>query len=282
MTNLPSTAAIPAFAAALQPLRVDAGALHFALGDDWRQGRSCFGGLQAAMALLAMRRFTGVTAPLKVLQTTFIGPVGDAEVEVRATVLRTGKSVAHVEARLLQGGETRCLVIGVFGEDRPSAIAVPMAVREAPQGPEGLRDLPFAKGVAPNFTQHFVWRWAAGGFPYSASREPFTRIWLKHRGATDASPHGAEIALVGLADAVPSPAISMMRGLQASSSLTWTLELLRPAPPQRGDFGSGHDFWRIDSELHQARDGYAAQTATVVAPDNTPVALSRQSVVVFG
>lgn len=272
----------PAFAAALEPVRVQPDALHFTLGEDWRQGRSCFGGLQAALALVAMRRLTGVAAPLKVLQTTFIGPLSEPDVEVRATVLRAGKSVAHVEARLLQGGETRCLVIGVFGDDRPSAIAVPMAVREAPAGPEGLRDLPFVKGVAPNFTQHFVWRWATGGFPYSASREPFTRIWLKHRDATDATPQGAEIALVALADAVPSPALSMMKGLNASSSLTWTLELLRAAPPQGGDFGSGHDFWRIDSDVHQARNGYVAQTATVVAPDNTPVALSRQTVVVFG
>ena len=264
------------FAEIITPTAQDADSLTFTLTDDWLQGRSSFGGVQAAFALLAMRQLTGVTAPLRVLQTTFIGPVGGSEVRVTARTLRAGKNVTHVEARLMQGEETACLVVGVFGQARESAITVPMAVREAPKGPEGLRDLPFAKGIAPNFTQHFHWRWAGGGWPYSGTQEPFTRIWLKHRAPTDSTPHGAEIALVGLADAVPSPAISMMKTFHASSSLTWTLELLREAPAQ------SEGFWRIDSDIHQAQGGYVAQTATVVAPDNQPIALSRQAVVVFG
>jgi len=264
------------FAQALVPTARTADALSFTVTDDWLQGRSSFGGLQVAFALLAMRELTGVTAPLRVLQTTFIAPIGAGPVTVTARTLRVGKSVTHVESRLLHGEETLGLVIGIFGAARESAIQVPIAVREAPRGPEGLKDLPFFKGVAPNFTQHFVWRWAAGGFPFSGSSEPFTRIWLKHREPTGSSPFEAEYALVGLADAVPSPAISMMKAVKAGSSLTWTLELLRPAPPQ-GD----EAFWRIDSDIHQAKDGYVAQTAVVVGPDNQPVALSRQAVVVF-
>lgn len=271
------------FAEAIQPTARDTDALHFNVGDDWLQGRSSFGGLQVAFALKAMRELTEVTAPLRVLQTTFIAPVGGGPVRVTARTLRAGKSVTHVEARLQQGEDTLCLVVGIFGSSRESAIAVPVAVREAPPGPEGLKDLPFFAGVAPNFTQHFFWRWAAGGYPFSGSAEPFTRIWLKHRGPTGHSAFEAEYALVGLADAVPSPAVSMMKAPKAASSLTWTLELLRAAPAH-GDgasFGATHDFWRIDSDIHQAQDGYVAQTAVVVSPDNQPVALSRQAVVVF-
>lgn len=263
------------FAEIIQPTARDADALTFTISDDWLQGRSSFGGIQAAFALLAMREITGVQAPLRVLQTTFIAPVGGGDVRVTARTLRAGKSVTHVEARLMQGEDTACLVVGIFGAARESAIQVPMAVREAPQGPEGLKDLPFAKGIAPNFTQHFQWRWATGGWPYSGSSEPFTRIWLKHRTPTGSTLFDAEIAFVALADAVPSPALSMMKVPKSSSSLTWSLELLRDTPPQ------GEGFWRIDSDIHQARDGYVAQTAIVVAPDNQPVALSRQSVVVF-
>lgn len=264
------------FTEILVPTAQSAEALTFTITDDWLQGRSSYGGLQSAFALAAMRTLTGVQAPLRVLQTTFIGPVGGGEVTVTARTLRAGKSVTHVEARLIQGSETLCLVIGIFGAVRESQISVPMAVREAPQGPDGLRDLPFAKGIAPNFTQHFQWRWAVGGWPYSGSPEPSTRIWLKHRASTNSSAFEAEIALIGLADAVPSPALSMMKIPKASSSLTWTLELLRAAPAQ------GDGYWRIDSDIHQSKDGYVAQTAIVVAPDNQPVALSRQAVVVFG
>lgn len=267
---------LKSFAEILVPSAQSAESLTFTITDDWLQGRSSYGGLQSAFALAAMRTLTGVQAPLRVLQTTFIGPVGGGEVTVTAHTLRAGKSVTHIEARLMQGGETQCLVVGIFATSRESQITVPMAVREAPQGPDGLRDMPFAKGIAPNFTQHFHWRWAQGGWPYSGHTEPSTRIWLKHRAPTSSSAFEAEIALVGLADAVPSPALSMMKIPKASSSLTWTLELLRAAPPQ------GDAYWRIDSDIHQSRDGYVAQTAIVVAPDNQPVALSRQAVVVFG
>ncbi|MES2886114.1 MAG: thioesterase family protein [Pseudomonadota bacterium] len=263
------------FAEIIQPTARDAVALTFTISDDWLQGRSSFGGLQAAFALAAMRQLTGVTAPLRVLQTTFIAPVGGGDVRVVAHTLRAGKSVTHVEARLMQGEDTACLVVGIFGAARESAIQVPMAARDAPNGPDGLRDLPFAKGIAPNFTQHFQWRWATGGWPYSGSREPFTRIWLKHKAPTGSTLFDAEIAFVALADAVPSPAISMMKVPKSSSSLTWSLELLRDTPPQ------ADGFWRIDSDIHQAQQGYVAQTAVVVAPDNQPVALSRQAVVVF-
>lgn len=267
---------LKSFAEILIPTAQSAEALSFTITDDWLQGRSSYGGLQSAFALAAMRKLTAVQAPLRVLQTTFIGPVGGGEVTVTAHTLRAGKSVTHVEARLMQGSETLCLVVGIFAASRESEIRVPMAVREAPSGPDGIKDMPFAKGIAPNFTQHFHWRWAAGGWPYSGHAEPSTRIWLKHRQPTSDAAFEAEIALVGLADAVPSPALSMMKIPKASSSLTWTLELLRSAPPQ------GEGFWRIDSDIHQSKDGYVAQTAIVVAPDNQSVALSRQAVVVFG
>ena len=265
-----------AFDTILRPTARREGELCFTITEDWMQGRSTFGGLQAAMALKAMRETTGVTAPLRVLQTSFIAPVGGGEVTVRASTLRAGKSVTHVEARLMQGADTLCLVVGIFGVARESAIVVPMAGANAAASPEGFKDLPFARGIAPNFTQHFQWRWAAGGWPYSGSVEPFTRIWLRHRTATGTGAAEAEYAMVALADAVPSPALSMMKIFKASSSLTWTLELLRAAPaPDEG-------FWRIDSDIHQAQDGYVAQTATVIAPDGLPLALSRQAVVVFG
>ncbi|HVH33257.1 MAG TPA: hypothetical protein VM847_03985, partial [Tahibacter sp.] len=39
--------------------------------------------------------------------------------------------------------------------------------------------------------------------------------------------------------------------------------------------------WRVDAELVAARDGYTSQSTWIVAPDGRPIALSRQSMVVF-
>lgn len=276
------------FVELLTPVASAPGELQFEISEDWLQGRSAFGGLQAALALAAMRQLTGVSAPLRVLQTTFMAPVPPGVVSVRAQVLRAGKSVTHVEARIEAEGHTLALFVGVFGAGRASNIVVTMPAPPLPaKGPEGLKDLPFFPGVAPNFIQHYAMRWAEGGWPFSNTPGPVTRIWLKAR---DAAPdpavfgeHAAELALVALTDAIPSPAISWLKLPAPASSLTWTLELIEPAPSP-GDaqrFGVGHDYWRIDSEIHSAKEGYIAQTAVVHSPDNRPVALSRQSVVIF-
>ena len=85
-----------------------------AVSDDWLQGRSTFGGLQAALALRAMRGLVPATLSLRSLQVAFVAPVSGGAVRITARVLREGKNVIQVEARLLEGEETACLVIGVF------------------------------------------------------------------------------------------------------------------------------------------------------------------------
>jgi hypothetical protein len=42
------------------------------------------------------------------------------------------------------------------------------------------------------------------------------------------------------------------------------------------------DGWRVDAELVFAGEGYTSQSAMVWGPGGVPVALSRQSMVVFG
>lgn len=274
-------AEIKTLAEVLTPTVSAPDSLGFTLSDDWLQGRSVFGGLQAAMALVAMRRLTGVAAPLRVLQTTFVAPVPPGTVELQAAVLRAGKSVTHVEARIRgAGGATLALFVGVFGSGRESAVAVTMTPPELPaKGPEGLKDLPYFPGVAPAFIQHYAMRWAEGGWPFSNTPGPVTRIWLRSRDpaptAADFGAHADELALVALTDAIPSPALSWLKAPVPASSLTWTLELIEPVP------APGEGYWRLDSEIHAAGDGYVAQTAVLHGPDNRPLALSRQSVVVF-
>ena len=48
--------------------------LALAIPDDWAQGRSVFGGLQAAFAVRAMRTLEPA-APLRSLQVTFVAPI---------------------------------------------------------------------------------------------------------------------------------------------------------------------------------------------------------------
>lgn len=64
--------------------------------DTWAQGRTVFGGLQAALAVRAMRDLVSPTVPLRVLQTSFIAPIAPGDVRIEASVLRQGKSATQV------------------------------------------------------------------------------------------------------------------------------------------------------------------------------------------
>ena len=193
-------------------------------------------------------------------------------VQVSASLIRAGKNVTLAEARILGEGGLACLVIGTFGAARPSSIQI--AAPQAPTvlAPEGLRELPLIAGMAPNFLHHFPCRFGLGLPPFCGGKEAKNAIWLRHREPTG----HAETDLVALADVIPSPTLQLLKKPSPASSLTWMLELLEAAPQQ------GEGWWRMDSEATSAADGYIAQTATLYTPQGRAVALSRQSVVVFG
>ncbi|MGH8460822.1 MAG: acyl-CoA thioesterase [Stenotrophobium sp.] len=241
------------------------------VGEDWLQGRSAFGGLQSALAVRAMRRLVPQGMPLRTLQTTFIAPVVAGTVDVQASVLRTGKSAVHVQALLMQGGQTQCIVIGVFGNSRPSKLAI------TPRQPEIVSPKPidfrFVAGVTPVFLKHFAVRWLSGGLPFTGATLPENVLEI---GMHDTGPT-TDAHVLAIADVIPPVGLSLLKSPAPGSSLTWMIEFLRDHfddLPLQG--------WRMDAELTAAHDGYTSQTGMLWGPGGEAVALSRQSMVVFG
>lgn len=250
------------------------GALAFTVTEDWLQGRTAFGGLQAAMAITAMRRLVPASIPLRVLQTTFIGPVPAGEIIVRARVLRTGKSVTHAQAQIEVGGAVACLVVGVFGSARESSLQIDHCVYPELAAPESLRDMPLFPGITPNFLQHCALRWARSTPPFSGAKEAHSGIHIRLD-----EPVTSEAHMAALTDIIPTPALSMLKKPSPASSLTWTLELLR------GDFaetGTTPGWWLMDAEVTYGTGGYLSQSALLWDAQRRPVALSRQTVTAFG
>lgn len=245
--------------------------LQVEVGDDWLQGRSVFGGLQAAVAVAAMR-LHAPDLPLRTLQMTFIAPVPAGTMRAVATLLRSGKNTQHVQARLEgENGELLALVIGVFGSGRTSRVQREPELKPRPDTDKG-KSLPFLPGVTPNFMQHFRVTLREGAMPFTNTPVPANRFSLDLRDEGTTS----EWHLLALADFVPPVALSWMETVSPGSSLTWMLEFLvedYTTQPLAG--------WTIDADLVAARDGYTSQSTWIVAPDGRAVALSRQSMVVF-
>jgi len=259
------------FSVLLSRIQSNDGASTVDVPEDWLQGRTLFGGLQAVVGLAAMRS-VAPAAPLRSLQVTFLAPVPGGAVRSVARILRSGKSTTHVEARIVDGGDnTLALMVGVFGLPRPSSIA------QRPQQPAvttktGI-ELPWIPGVAPNFTRHFKARWVVGGPPWSGIDGPESVIELAMRDSGNAT----ESHVVAMADFIPPVALSYLTNPVAAASLTWMLELL----PE--DVSSlPLDGWRIDAQMTAAHGGYINQSLVLWGPGGVPVALGRQTMVVFG
>jgi acyl-coenzyme A thioesterase PaaI-like protein len=236
---------------------------------DWLQGRTLFGGLQAAIAVKAMRSLVP-EAPLRSLQVTFVGPVPGGEVKASARVIRSGKSTTHVEARIADGDATLATTVGIFGLARASAVQV------RPQQPDVVAKDPFelryVEGVAPGFTQHFKACWLRGGPPFSGATDHDNVIQL---GMHDTG-FATESHVIAMADFIPPIALSFLTGRAAAASLNWMLEILADdvsALPLDG--------WRIDAHLTAADGGYTHQSLELWGPGGIPVALGRQTMVVF-
>jgi acyl-CoA thioesterase len=241
------------------------------IGEDWLQGRSAFGGLQAALGLRAMRELVGADMPLRCLQTTFVAPVPAGPVTIRASQLRAGRSACQLEASLCDGDQTLCRMVGVFGSARFSSLNFQpeQPVVEATVA----RELRYVEGQMPAFMQHFRPRWLRGDLPFSGGhqRDSVLQISLRDEGRVD------ETHVLAFADFIPPIALGMFSAPTPGSSLTWMIELLR----DRYD-DLGLDDWRVDARLIAARDGYTNQGVMLWGPRGEPVALSSQSMVVFG
>jgi acyl-CoA thioesterase len=251
--------------------RMDAGAgtSQVEVPDDWLQGRTLFGGLQAAIALRAMRTLVA-DAPLRSLQTTFVGPVPGGLVRATARVLRSGKNTTHVEARIVDGDATLAVMVGVFGIARESSVKVVPAQPAVPPGK--AFEMKYMPGVVPAFTQHFKARWVEGGPPFTGATDRDNVIEL---GMRDSGP-ATEYHVVAMADFIPPIALSFLKERVAAASLNWMLEILVDdvsALPLDG--------WRIDAHLSAAAAGYTHQSLELWGPGGVPVALGRQTMVVF-
>jgi len=263
--------AIMRFSEAMQSVERYGDGWQAQVGEDWLQGRSVFGGLQAALGLRAMRELVNVELSLRSLQTTFVAPVPAGPVTIRARQLRAGRSACQVEASLCDGEQVLCRMLGVFGSARPSTLN--FQPEQPPVESAASRELRYVEGKMPAFMQHFRPRWLRGDLPFTGGhqRESVLQVSLRDEGPVD------ETHVLAFADFIPPIALGMFHAPTAGSSLTWMIELLR----DRYD-DLGMDDWRIDARLLAARDGYTNQSVMLWGSRGEPVALSSQSMVVFG
>lgn len=241
----------------------------------WAQGRAAYGGLVAALVYQGMRGKLSDDRPVRSLAITFVGPVAPGEaMQVEADILREGKAVTQMLGMARQNGQVMCIVQGSFGASRESVVSVSSEPAPRVRAVEDCMEMPHVEGLTPVFLQHFAVRWALGDPPFTNSKKREMGGWMRFR-EDEGSVHEAHI--LGLVDVWPPAVLPHLRQYAPASSLTWTIEFVQPQPEL------GNTDWLLyRASIDHARDGYGHTSAMVWRQDGTLVAISRQTVTVFG
>lgn len=248
----------------------DDGVARGRLPERWMQGRGAYGGITAALALEAALRVVPDVA-LRSVIVQFLGPVrAEVETACRAELLKAGRTISVVEARVEQEGTPRTLVHATFGAGRRSGLHIPTPPAPAGAAPDDGVRLSHIPGVTPQFLQGLELRWLDGQPPFTGASEDLVGGWCRHLGDEHGWP-----AVLGLLDAWPGPVLPLGTGPFPASSVHWTAHLVASEPPPPGAW------LRFRATGVHAADGYHSFVAHLWDERGALVAWSEQLVAVF-
>lgn len=243
--------------------------------EGWKQGRATYGGLTAAMLYKSLEQILpDDSRPLRWASISLVGPSDPGPVEMTPRILRQGKNVIQGECHMSQNGQVVATLQAAFGAGRESAVVIDPEPMPALKAPEEIREMPFVEGVTPEFIRNFRIRYARGGFPFSGAEVAELGGWMRYAdeaGSLDTT------ALIGMLDAWPPTVLPAMKKPAPVSTLTWTIQFLA----DRSGFGM-EDWWAYLAETDASGDGYAQTRARVWDPAGSLMALSQQTIAIFG
>lgn len=240
--------------------------------ENWRQGRTAYGGFTAALLLDATRRAHPDLPPLRSMLVDFTAPVTDAP-SITTEVLRAGRNVTTINARAMVGGGVAAQATLAFGAAQNSELRVDCPAPEAPAPEDTEPFFPPNMTRAPvRFFDNFEVRLIAGARPFSGATRGYARVWARHR---DPAARGGIVPLVCMADLLPPAAFPMLKTIGPNSSITWICNILTETTQ------SGDGWFMIETDLTAARDGYSTQVMRMWNRDGELVAEGMQSVIIF-
>jgi len=246
------------------------GGLALTIPEDWHQGRTAYGGLSAALTLVAAMRCESPLPPLRSAQFSMIAPVA-GEVEVMARVVRRGRNATWMQAEILSGSGVVFSAALVFMGPVESSIHL-----NGRPVPAGLIPADQAKPVActrftPAFhNNHFTSRHA---LPPDGDQKAQMCRWIRLNDGDGLDPM-VQMLLIG--DALPPGVMPLLPPNVPVSTMQWQVNLLTPAPQTQDGW------WLLRSVGDYAEHGCSSQRMAIWNAAGEPVMAGMQSVAVFG
>ncbi len=239
--------------------------------EDWRQGRTTYGGMSAALCVAGALREIPDVPPLRSAQFAFVGPAAGT-LRIEPTVLRAGKNTVYIGVDLHgeSGLATRATL--TFAAARDSTLHYSAGQIPEVAKPADCNEF-FPGRSGPRFMQHFEIRRAGGHPPISASATPELLVWIRHR---DEAAHAGLLGLIALADALPPAAFAMFTAPAPISTMTWSIEIADLL------VAVTNDGWYLMSSLGEyVANGYTGQDMHLWTGAGAQVLMARQTVAIF-
>lgn len=244
------------------------------LPEGWGQGRALFGGITAAIAWQHAHHGASAEQALRAFTVSFVAPIQPGTAVLKRRVLREGKNVTQIAVEIEQNNAVVLAALASYGRSRPSAVRV--TDTPTAQVPSREHGPGFPKIAAlPEFTHHYDYSVAVGGLPFTGNKSREFGGWMRYSNEQEPMTIGL---LLGLVDAWPPALLPHLSEPAPASSLTWTIEFPEPIDSQK----SSHDWWQYVAYIDYAADGYGHTHAHIWDDHGKLVAISRQTVTVFG
>jgi acyl-CoA thioesterase len=191
-------------------------------------------------------------------------------VELRAEIVRQGRSVSQLRSEIYQDGTLALTAFFLFAQPRePNALYPTRKPSDFPSPAEESEDVMSDKG--PSFLRNnFEIRRAQN---VSGPGEPVVRRWarLKHREELDTI---SELILLG--DVLPPGAMRAMQRQGPISSINWSFNLLET------DAQTEDGWWVSENASQHADNGYSSERLRLWNSAGQQVIDGLQSVAIFG
>jgi hypothetical protein len=259
------------FAEVLAGFKPQDGGFRVAIPADWHQGRTAYGGISSALALVAAMRAGGEgLPPLRSAQMSMIAPLY-GEVETSARVLRQGKKATWIASEIRGEKGLGLTASFVFMGPVDSRLVIHglappsdhIAVGEAP-------DFAFREHSPVFLKMHFEVRHA---LPRHPEKRPEICWWVRLRERSQLDPM---VELLLVADATPPGVAPLMAPSVPVSTMQWQVNLFTPLPQTRDGW------WLLRSTGDYAEQGCTSQDETIWNANGDPMLAGIQSIALFG
>jgi len=241
------------------------------ISENWRQGRTAYGGLTSALMLAAATKRFDDLPPLRSALINFVGPVTENPT-LHTQLERKGRNVTSISARAQIGEKSVGRADFIFGAARDSNINVDYPAPSAPP-PETipLFTPPAIRKMVPIFFHNFDTRLIAGGRPMQGD-EGYIRTWSRHQDPASRTGIGS---LLCIGDVLPPAAMPLLRKFAPVSSMSWIFNVLVDTPETKDGW------WQVESRLTAARGGYSSQVMRIWNTNGQLVVEGLQSIAIF-